>query len=61
MNQLSNVWNDIPYLIKEDFNNGLDKRDACRLFYLEAKNNLLNIKSIKEFVMYIEVKKIMQN
>ena len=47
MNKLSNVWDDIPYLINDNFNNGLDKRDACRLFYLEAKNNLLNIKSIK--------------
>lgn len=46
MNQLSNVWNDLPNLINDDFNNGLDKRDACRLLYLEAINKNLDVKTI---------------
>jgi hypothetical protein len=31
------AWDAIPELIKDEFNNGLDKRDACRLLYLAAQ------------------------
>ena len=46
INQLSNVWIDLPYLIKDDFNNGLDKRDACRLLYLEAIKKYLEVQTL---------------
>ena len=48
MSQLSNVWNEFPNLIDDEFNNGLDKRDACRILYLEATKKLLDIQSINK-------------
>ena len=45
MSFLNNIWDDLPKLIYHKFNNGLDKRDACRLFYLAASSNKLKCKS----------------
>ena len=33
---LSNIWFDFPKLVSNKFNNGLDKRDCCRILYLGA-------------------------
>lgn len=38
MSFLDNLWNEIPDLIDNKFDNGLDKRDACRLLFLSATN-----------------------
>ena len=45
MNFISTIWNDIPYLVKNSFDNGLDKRDCCRILYLAASIDNINIKS----------------
>ncbi len=47
MSFLDQIWNDIPQLIDSNFNNGQDKRDACRLFYASAVSNNVKIKSLK--------------
>ena len=33
---LGQIWNDLPNLIINDFDNKLDKRDACRLLFISA-------------------------
>tara|TARA_B100000212_G_C27323339_1_gene511188 strand:- start:325 stop:1218 length:894 start_codon:yes stop_codon:yes gene_type:complete len=33
---LRNIWEDLPNLLVDKFDNNLDKRDACRIFYLAA-------------------------
>ena len=45
MKFLDKMWDDVPYLIENNFNNGQDKRDACRLFFLAAISNNIKIKS----------------
>ena len=45
MNFISNIWNDIPFLVKNNFDNRLDKRDCCRILYLAASKTNINIKS----------------
>ena len=45
MNFISTIWNDTPYLVKNSFDNGLDKRDCCRILYLAASKDNKNIKS----------------
>lgn len=45
MNFLSNIWNDTPFFVKNNFDNGLDKRDCCRILYLAASRDNLNIQS----------------
>ena len=45
MNFISTIWNDIPYLVENSFDNGLDKRDSCRILYLAASIDNTNIKS----------------
>ena len=37
MGFLQNIWSFLPNDIESTFNNGLDKRDACRLLYIAAK------------------------
>ena len=44
---LDQIWNDIPELVENNLNNGQDKRDACRLFFVAAVTNNLKIKSFK--------------
>ena len=36
MNFISTIWSDIPSLVKNNFDNGLDKRDSCRILYVAA-------------------------
>ncbi len=45
MNFISTIWNDTPYLVKNNFDNGLDKRDCCRILYLAASIDNTNIES----------------
>lgn len=47
MSFLDKIWNDIPYLIQDNFDNGLDKRDCCRLLYLSAIKNMTKVSSLK--------------
>ena len=47
MSFLDQIWDDIPKLVTNNFNNGQDKRDACRLFYVAAVTNKVKIKSFK--------------
>jgi len=37
------TWLDIPSLIEDKFDNGLDKRDACRLLFLSAQRAGLRV------------------
>jgi len=46
MNFIRSIWNDIPMLIENKFNNGLDKRDCCRLLSVSAKLKKIKIKSL---------------
>ena len=45
MNFLSNIWDQLPSLVNNEFNNGLDKRDCCRILYLAAKLKNIEISS----------------
>ncbi|MBO8228657.1 hypothetical protein HA150_07055 [Prochlorococcus marinus XMU1414] len=45
MNFIATIWDDIPFLVKNNFDNGLDKRDCCRILYLAASINNIKIKS----------------
>ena len=45
MNFISTIWNDTPYLVKNSFDNGLDKRDCCRILYLAASIDNTNTES----------------
>ena len=47
MSFLDKIWGEIPQLVKNNLNNGQDKRDACRLFYVAAVTNKVEIKSFK--------------
>ena len=47
MSFLDQIWDNIPQLIENNLNNGQDKRDACRLFYVAAVTNNVEIKSFK--------------
>ena len=47
MEFLDHIWINVPKLIKNNFNNGLDKRDACRLIYLSAISNKIKIKTLR--------------
>ena len=44
---LDKIWDNIPELVENKFNNGQDKRDACRLFYVAAVSNNVKVKSFK--------------
>ena len=44
---LNNIWQELPNLVEDDFNNNLDRMDACRLFYLGAYKNKIDIKSFE--------------
>ena len=46
MRFLDQIWKDVPQLVENNLNTGLDKRDACRLFYLAAVSNNIKIKSL---------------
>ena len=46
MSFISSIWDDLPNLIDNSFDNNLDKRDACRILFLAP--NLKNIK-VKTF------------
>jgi hypothetical protein len=47
MKFLNDIWISIPQLIESKFDNGQDKRDACRLIYLSAKTNNITTKSLR--------------
>ncbi len=45
MNFISSLWNDVLFLVNDSFDNGLDKRDCCRLLYLASTKNSTKVKS----------------
>tara|TARA_B100001248_G_scaffold230451_1_gene190359 strand:+ start:1643 stop:2575 length:933 start_codon:yes stop_codon:yes gene_type:complete len=45
MNFISTIWDDTPFLVKNNFDNRLDKRDCCRILFLAASINNINVKS----------------
>ena len=45
MNFISTIWDDTPFLVKNNFDNSLDKRDCCRILFLAASINNINVKS----------------
>ena len=45
MSFLSSIWQELPFLIDHRFNNNLDKRDACRIFYLSPTLRNISTKS----------------
>ena len=47
MSFLDQMWNNVPQLVENNLNNGQDKRDACRLFFVAAVTNKVKIKSFK--------------
>ena len=47
MKFLDQIWTDLPKLVNDNFNNGQDKRDACRLFFIAARSRNIKIKSFK--------------
>ncbi len=47
MSFLDHIWNNVPQLVENNLNNGQDKRDACRLFFVAAVTNKVKIKSFK--------------
>ncbi len=47
MSFLDQIWNEVPQLVENNLNNGQDKRDACRLFFIAAVTNNVKIKSFK--------------
>tara|TARA_B100000212_G_scaffold339756_1_gene318853 strand:- start:1306 stop:2265 length:960 start_codon:yes stop_codon:yes gene_type:complete len=42
---LDQIWSKLPQFVENNFNNGQDKRDACRLFFISAISNNIKIKS----------------
>ncbi len=47
MTFLDEIWTDVPQLVKNKYDNGQDKRDACRLFFIAAVSKKIKIKSFK--------------
>ncbi len=45
MKFLDQMWDELPQIIENKYNNGQDKRDACRLFFIAAISNNVKIKS----------------
>ena len=45
MKFLDHMWSELPNLVEYNLNNGQDKRDACRLFYVAAITNNIKIRS----------------
>ena len=46
MKFLEKIWEKLPQFVENDFNNGQDKRDACRLFFVAAIANNIKVKSL---------------
>lgn len=44
---LKDIWKKFPSLVYDEFNNRLDKRDACRVFFLAAKNKGISSSSFE--------------
>lgn len=44
---LNTIWEELPNLVNDEFNNNLDKMDACRLFYLGAYKQKINVVSFE--------------
>ena len=44
---LNTIWEELPNLVNDEFNNNLDRRDACRLFYLGAYKQKINVVSFE--------------
>ena len=46
MDTISDTYNCLSNLLKNDFDNGLCKRDACRLLFVQSITNNLNVETI---------------
>lgn len=42
---LNDIWEKLPELVEDKFNNNLDRMDPCRIFYLAAYKNKIEIDS----------------
>ena len=47
MNFLEDFWDNIPQLLENKFDNGQDRRDACRLIFLSANLKKIQVKSFR--------------
>lgn len=43
---MATIWDDLPKLINDDFDNLLDKRDSCRLIFLGAYKSKIKVKTL---------------
>lgn len=48
MDLISNSWESILTDVDNDFDNGLDKRDCCRILYINAIKNNIEVNDIKK-------------
>jgi len=48
MDLVSNSWESILKDIDDDFDNGLDKRDCCRILYINAIKNGIGVRDVKK-------------
>ena len=44
---LSDIWSNVPDLINNQFDNGLDKRDCCRILFVSANLNKIKVKTLE--------------
>ena len=47
MRFLGEIWNDLPNIIRDDFDNKLDKRDACRLLFISSTKFGYNVNTFE--------------
>lgn len=47
MRKICKTWEKIPQLINDFYENGLDRRDACRLLYLSSRKNNISVESVR--------------
>jgi hypothetical protein len=48
MNIISSTWNNLLNFVNDDFDNGLDKKDCCRLLYVNCLNNNIKVNDLKK-------------
>ena len=44
---LDEIWDKLPKFVENNYDNGQDKRDACRLFFIAAVSNNIKTRSFK--------------
>lgn len=48
MDKVCNTWNNLIDNINDSFENGLDKRDCCRLLYVSAMKNSISVNDLQQ-------------